>query len=229
MRAAARLPRLWLITDDEACARWRRGVVETVTRALSDPRGRPLHAPQLAVLVRMKGAPLDEVSARCRALLPVVRRAGARLLVHTHVPLVARLSLDGVHLPDAPRAGAARVEEARLALPPGALVGVSCHRAADVDDDAEGADYAFLSPVFAPLSKPTDVRPPLGEAALASACRRHRTPMVALGGIDTAARCALVRRAGAVGAAVLGAVMAARDPTRAVAPLLAAAAEARGR
>jgi thiamine monophosphate synthase len=53
--------------------------------------------------------------------------------------------------------------------------------------------------------------------------------MVALGGIDTAARCALVRRAGAVGAAVLGAVMAARDPTRAVAPLLAAAAEARGR
>ena len=78
------------------------------------------------------------------------------------------------------------------AAPPG-MVGRSCHDAAELRAAAaEGADYATLSPIFRPISKP-GYGPPLGLSRLADLCAGAGLPVYALGGIETAAR---RRRAG---------------------------------
>src|SRR6476469_5256413 len=60
--------RVLLITDDAACARAGRGVVETVARALlPEARG-------VAVLVRMKRAPVDDVAATCAAVRAIAQK-----------------------------------------------------------------------------------------------------------------------------------------------------------
>ena len=106
-------------------------------------------------------------------------------------------------------------------LPAGAPVGYSAHGGAEVLRAAEaGADYASLSPVFAPSSKSSPL-PPLGIEALRAACRLSPIPIYALGGID-GPRAARAREAGAHGAAVIGTVLDARDPESAARELLAA-------
>jgi thiamine-phosphate pyrophosphorylase len=210
--SARALPQLLCFTD-AAMARTRgRGVVDTVVRMLAghDVGGR------VAVVVRDKVASVDDVAALCGALRPVCQRGGALLLVHTHVPLVAALRLDGAHLD-----GRADVGAARARLPHGCLLGASRHRD-DVDGQGlgvAGADYATLSPIFAPTSKPDDARAPLGPAAL----RGHRLPVYALGGVDEENAAACIA-AGAAGVAVLGGLMAATDPSRSLTALLRALA-----
>jgi thiamine monophosphate synthase len=98
---------------------------------------------------------------------------------------------------------------------PGSMVGRSCHSPAELARAAaEGCRWATLSPVFASCSKPA-YGPPLGLGALAGS----PLPTWALGGVGApnAARCL---RAGAAGIAVMGAVMGADDPARAVAGIL---------
>ena len=63
----------------------------------------------------------------------------------------------------------------------------SCHDAAALRRAAAaGCDFAFLSPVFSPQSKPGDLRPTLGVAGLAALCASAPLPVVALGGIGPA-------------------------------------------
>jgi thiamine-phosphate pyrophosphorylase len=201
-----------VITDAASAARRGRGVVATVAAML---RGLPAPAAvDVAVVVREKAAAVDDVTALCGALRAITRRAGVGLLVHGRPALVGPLGLDGVHLDG--RADAAVVRAARLRLPPGAWLGVSRH-AHDVGAGGlavEGADYATLSPVFRPTSKPDDERPPLGPAALSG----HRLPVFALGGVDEGSVGPCLA-AGAAGVAVLGGVMGATDPARALSGL----------
>jgi thiamine monophosphate synthase len=63
----------------------------------------------------------------------------------------------------------------------------------------EGADYAVLAPIFAPLSKPSS-RPPLGLEALRAVASRSSIPVLALGGI-TRENAPLCVEAGAAGVA----------------------------
>jgi thiamine-phosphate pyrophosphorylase len=207
------LPRVLAFTDAAACRVRGRGVVDTIARMLDDVEGS-----DVAVVVRDKAATRTTVDALCRALRPITARAGARLLVHTHAELVRALDLDGVHLGG--RADVHAVRAARLRLPPGALVGVSRH-VDDRDDTGalrtDGADYATLSPIFSPTSKASDQRPTLGTRALAG----HRVAVFALGGVDVDNAAACVA-AGAAGVAVIGALMSAVDPRRALRGLLAA-------
>ncbi len=201
--------RVLVITDEDACRAQRRGVIETVTRALMPD------ARDVALLVRAKSRSVDEVRALCSALRPVTSRAGARLLVHTHLSLVRELHLDGAHV-DA----ATDLKIARAALPHGALLGASRHEGDALTEGAIGVvDYVTLSPIFAPASKPTDARAPLGVRVLSA---NNARPIVALGGIDdTRARACF--RAGATAVAVIGAVMSAHDPRRSLEALLDAA------
>jgi thiamine-phosphate pyrophosphorylase len=211
--SARALPfRVLVITDEDACRSQRRGVIETIARALTPVVSR---AQDVAVLVRAKHRSVDEVRALCSALRPVTSRVGARLLVHTHVSLVNELSLDGAHL-DAHT----DVNSARAALRHGALLGASRHAGDTLTGAAvDAVDYVTLSPIFAPSSKRDDVRMPLGARALSTASSR---PLVALGGIDDT-RAALCFRSGASAVAVIAAVMSAHDPQRSLRALLDAA------
>jgi len=88
----------------------------------------------------------------------------------------------------------------RSIAPRGFVVTVACHDAEAVFRAAdEGADYAVLAPVFAPLSKPAGM-PPLGLDALRAITARARIPVIALGGV-TEANAPLCVEAGAAGVA----------------------------
>ena len=130
----AALPfRVLVITDEPACARAGRGVVETRARALLPS------APGAAVLVRGgSAASRAELRALCAALLPIVRRAHALLLVHTFTDLVRELGLDGAHV--SARLNFAEVTAARAALPAGALLGASRHDGDALDSLKHTAD-----------------------------------------------------------------------------------------
>jgi thiamine-phosphate pyrophosphorylase len=224
------LPRVLVFTDADAARQRGRSVLDVVSRMLHD---RDVDG-AAAVVVRAKTATEDDVAQLAAACAAIARRARARVLVHTHARLVGALGLDGVHLDRL--AGVAAIRAARLVLPPGAWLGVSRHiddlgpSATDVPGPShgadgrgrlrvDGADYATLSPIFSPSSKPNDARPRLGPEVLYG----HHLPVFALGGID-AQRARLCLEAGAAGVAVLGGVMGALRPRAALDALLAATA-----
>jgi len=87
-----------------------------------------------------------------------------------------------------------------------AFLGQSCHSLEALHAAARaGADYAFLSPVFRPASKPDDRRRPMGLEGLRHACAQAPLPVIALGGITTPAQAAACRAAGARGVAGISA------------------------
>lgn len=199
---------LVLITDEGAAAKAGRSVVATIEAALGED------AERIAVLLRSKGRGYTEVLEQARALQRVTERAGAQLIVHTHLEVADAVNAYGVHLVDgaiAPRAAGRRW-------------GVSRH----VDTFPAGCDdeqlsWVTLSPIFTPTSKPDDKRRPLGLDGLRARCSESTVPVIALGGVtpNNILACA---EAGAAAAAVLGAVMAARDPRLVVQQLLRAQA-----
>ena len=63
------------------------------------------------------------------------------------------------------------------------LLGVSCHTADEViEAEAGGADYALFGPVFAPLSKASELEA-RGLEGLSAAARAVKMPVLALGGV----------------------------------------------
>ncbi|MCY4396742.1 MAG: thiamine phosphate synthase [Rhodospirillaceae bacterium] len=203
----------------------------------------PLPDPPLMIVTDRRRArrPLEEIAAAAFA-------AGARwisvrekdLPLAEQFDLVRRLAriapagaTAGLHgTPAAEAAGAAAwhlsrhgdIAEARRLAPDIRLLGKSCHSLATAEEAAEaGADYVTLSPIFATDSKP-GYGPALGLAMLETAAAQMRPGgcrLLALGGV-TAETIGACRTAGADGAAVMGAVMGARDPGAAVAALIAA-------
>ncbi len=96
---------------------------------------------------------------------------------HSDALDVAEASGWGLHLPSNSDIQAAR---ARVR----GLLGVSCHSTEALKEaSAAGADYATLSPVFTPVSKPSDRRTTLSLEGLTSALDGVEIPVFALGGI----------------------------------------------
>ena len=90
------------------------------------------------VQLREKGASTAAVAAQARALLPLCRAAGAPLIVNDDVEAALLAGADGVHVGQ----GDAACAEARAALGPDAVVGVSVQTAAQALAAQEaGADY----------------------------------------------------------------------------------------
>ena len=189
------LPPLIVVTDVASCQG--RSVLSVVAAAIAGGAR--------AVLVRDKQLPRPErvlMAAQVRRLLDA---AGQGVLLVASDPTIAA---DGVHLAaDDPWPGDGAGPR---------LVGRSCHSSSELATAAgEGADYAFISPIFATRSKP-GYGPALGPGALAG----PPLPVWALGGITGAAEAAACMAAGASGVAVMGAVMGADDPSSVVAALL---------
>ena len=135
---------------------------------------------------------LFELVSAARAL-PNPR--GVKILVNTRADVALAAGADGLHLP----AGSPSARRFRGLARPGFLIGVSCHTVEEVAAAAVGgASYAFFGPVFAPLSKGSDLEP-RGIAALREAARAP-IRVLALGGITEANAAACVE-AGAAGVA----------------------------
>ncbi|MDM4720792.1 thiamine phosphate synthase [Micromonospora sp. WMMA1363] len=158
------------------------------------------------VVLREKDLPRAERVALAADLRAILAERSGTLIVAGPDPL------DGsaVHLPAAgpyppPRLG---------------LVGRSCHDGAELAR-LTAEDYVTLSPVYPTRTKP-GYGPPLHPEGLAGLIRLTPVPVLALGGIETAAQVSACVEAGAAGVAVLGAIMRADDPAEAATTLTAA-------
>ncbi len=203
MRASLRMgvPVVHLITDRSLT----RDLPARVTAALVGlPPGRVL------VQLREKDLGGRELLALARALAAVCRAAGQRLIVNDRVDVAQAAGADGVHLP----AAGIPAADARRLLGPDALLGVSCHSAAEVRRAREaGASFATVSPVYDTPSKRV-YGPPVGLAVLRAAAAQG-LPVIALGGV-TPARVPEVLAAGAHGVAAIRAWLEGDDPAGAV-------------
>lgn len=190
---------IYLVTDRELCGD--RGILDTVRQAVEAGIG--------CVQYREKHASDAEQLAEIAALAEIIDRR-VPLLVNDRLDLavVARrrgIAVDGVHLgqDDAP------VGEARAVLGPDAIVGHSAETIEQITAIPGGVDYIGVGAVHATRTKP-DHPPELGIDGFADLAARSPLPCVAIGGIQLA-DVAPLRRAGAVGAAVVSAICAADD------------------
>ncbi len=191
-----------VITDRLSCAKVNRMVEATVTVMLQSP-----FSDRVAILVREKVLPPEQVAETLRILQPITQSAGARLFVHSYPNLALEFGLDGVHL-----ASHVAVAPVRSQLPSTMLLGVSRHSSDPLDESNIGlADYATISPIYSPTSKPDDKRETLGLSGLRTCVQRSVRPLVALGGMQPG-RIAEVMAQGAAAIAISGAILQADDP-----------------
>jgi thiamine-phosphate diphosphorylase len=184
-------------------------LVALVARTLPE-----LEPGQACVQLRAKTQPASVQYALAEQLLALCRRHGALFTINDRADIARCVGADGVHLPER----GLPLMAARELLGPDALIGVSCHDAAGLEQAASGgASFATLSPVFASPGK----GPALGVSAFALLCARAQLPVYALGGV-TARHALQLRAAGAAGLAAISAVAAASDPPSAAREFVAA-------
>jgi thiamine-phosphate pyrophosphorylase len=158
------------------------------------------------VQIRWKDASPRDVLALARALVAALP---VPVLVNDRVDVALAADAAGAHLGQ----GDVPLDALRPHVPPGFVLGASVGSPAEAER-ARGwrADYWSVGPSYATVNKP-DAGVPLGAAGFAALARLTPggVPVIAIGGI-TAGNAADLARAGAVGLAVIGAVLAAPDP-----------------
>ena len=159
------------------------------------------------VQLREKEMPISDLRTLARDVRALTKEFGARLLINSDVELALECQADGVHLGIA----SSSVATARRKLGKDAIIGLSAHSLDDLHSaEREGADFVTFSPVYATPSKAA-YGPPQGVDKLREFCRRATIPVFALGGIKLE-RVAEVLDAGAVGVALISAILAQADP-----------------
>ncbi len=167
-----------------------------------------------AVQLRDKTASDAELAALAKALLAELRPLGVRLIVNDRLEAALAADADGLHMGQGdgdPRAARARLGARRL-------LGLSVERLDQCAAIPACVDYVGAGPVRATPSKP-DHAAPIGMDGLAAIVARAPVPAIAIGGLG-AGDAAALKRAGAVGMAVVSAVTRAADPQAATRALL---------
>ena len=155
-----------------------------------------------AVQLRERDLSTGELLPLAREVQSVTASHAVPLIINDRVDLMMALNLDGVHL----RSDSLPSFSVRQLIGSRGLIGVSTHSVEDVRRaNQNGADYVVFGPVFETASK-RSFGPPLGLNLLDEACRHSAIPVFAIGGI-TCERVRRVRRAGAHGVAVIGALL----------------------
>ncbi|MGC4099043.1 MAG: thiamine phosphate synthase [Nitrospira sp.] len=155
-----------------------------------------------AVQLRERDLSTGELLPLAREVQAITAAHAVPLLVNDRVDLMMALNLHGVHL----RSDSLPSLSVRQLIGSRGLIGVSTHSVEDVRRaNQNGADYVVFGPVFETASK-RSFGPPLGLDLLAESCRQSAIPVFAIGGI-TCERVRGVRRAGAHGVAVIGALL----------------------
>ena len=168
----------------------------------ADVLARTLDAGDVAcVQLRLKDVPEDEVRRAIEILKPVVQSRDIAFLLNDDVSLAAETGCDGVHIGQ----DDATASDAREALGPDAIVGVTCHDSRHLAMQAaeQGADYVAFGAFFiTPTKMPKTM---VGPEILESWSEATTVQCVAIGGI-TVGNCAPLVSAGADFLAVVGGV-----------------------
>jgi thiamine-phosphate pyrophosphorylase len=136
------------------------------------------------IQIREKDLAARDLFELTREILALPNPRGVKILVNTRVDVALAAGAGGAHLPS----GSPAAPAWRAIVPPGFLLGVSCHTLDEVREAAGcGVDYVIFGPVFPPLSKAAQ-SPPVGLGGLARAVAAAgagstKTPVLALGGI----------------------------------------------
>ena len=157
------------------------------------------------VQLREKSASSGEKAALARAISPLCRAAGAPFVIDDDVDVALAVSADGVHVGQSDVACA----EARAALGPGKIVGVSAQTVAQaLAAQQAGADSLGVGAVFGTPTTPDAELVSL--ATLADICAAVDIPVVAIGGLNERTLDSLAKT-GVAGAAVVSALFSAPD------------------
>ena len=154
-----------------------------------------------AVQLRLKDVPDDDIKRAAEALLPVAHERDVTFILNDRPDLAAETGCDGAHIGQEDWT----YEDARRAIGPDGVVGVTCHNSRHLAIEAaeQGADYVAFGAFF-----PTGTKEPKTRAdveLLEWWSEIMVVPCVAIGGI-TPANCAPLVRAGADFLAVVSAV-----------------------
>ncbi|UVT19375.1 MAG: thiamine phosphate synthase [Nitrospira sp.] len=164
-----------------------------------------------AIQLRERDLSTNELLVLAQDIQAVTKPGSVALIINDRVDLLMALNWDGVHL----RADSLPSVAVRRVIGPRRLIGVSTHSAEEVRSaNHDGADYVVFGPIFDTPSK-RSFGPPLGLDRLSDVCRQSRIPVFAIGGM-TSERVRDVRRAGAHGVAVIGALLTRDDVGAAV-------------
>lgn len=157
--------------------------------------------PVAALQIRLKDVSDEAILAAVEALKPVAQARGVAVILNDRPDLAARSGCDGVHVGQSD----ASYADARRAMGPNAMIGVTCHDSRELAMDAAeaGADYVAFGAFFPTSTKETTHRP---EVEILTIWQETvETPCVAIGGI-TAQNAGDLARAGADFVAVSAAV-----------------------
>ncbi|GMV50127.1 thiamine phosphate synthase [Nitrospirales bacterium NOB] len=197
--------RLYLVTDRH----------QTAGRSLLSVVAEAARSGVRAVQLRERDLPTGPLLALAEALRQAM--PATQLFLNDRVDLALALGAAGVHL----RESSLPTASVRRILSPQQVIGRSVHSLEGARQaEREGADFVVLGPIYETPSKRA-YGEPLGLPVLEAAARRLQIPVFAIGGI-TAARAREVRHAGAMGVAVLSAILGAPDVEAATCELLAA-------
>ena len=154
-----------------------------------------------AVQIRLKDASDDDIRRAVEMLLPIARARAVTFILNDRPDLAAQTGCDGVHIGQED----ASYADARAAMGPDRVVGMTCHDSRDLAIDAAeaGADYVAFGAFF-----PTGTKSPKTRASVELIewwAEIMVVPCVAIGGI-TPENCAALVRAGADFIAAVSAV-----------------------
>ena len=171
-----------------------------------------------AIQLRDKQASTRQLVEEGLALHSLTREHGALLIVNDRIDVALAVEADGVHLgqdDDMP------IQLARQLLGPERILGVSAGNAAEAAVAiAARADYISVGAIYATRAK-SDAGAPIGTHFLSELAAYTSTPLIAIGGI-TVQNVAPLIHAGAIGVAVITAVVSADDISAATRALLKA-------
>lgn len=197
-------PCLMLVTDRTRCA----GLLEDAVAAA-------VAGGVNAVQLREKDLPAGELLQTAQRLRTITR-GKALLFVNDRLDVALACDADGVHLPESglPPKMARQVGGRDL------IIGRSVHSVAAAKDAARsGADYLVVGTIYATASHPG--RQVAGPELIREVGRALDLPLLGIGGITTE-KVHEVITAGAVGVAVISAILAAPNPKAAAVALRAA-------
>jgi len=188
-----------------------------VPRSVEDVVKASLEAGARAVQLRDKHASARLLLEQARRLRALTHQWEALLFINDRFDVALASEADGVHLgPDD-----LSVSVVRKAAPPGFLIGASTDEPEVARRvEADGADYIGCGAVF-PTSTKKDAGEIIGVEGLARVVDAVEIPVVGIGGVTPDGARLISAGSRATGVAVIGAVMAARDPRLAVRDLMA--------